>query len=162
MCTKRYLLKIQMVIEPGVVLQSLEKSAHADFVAVLRPNLTKRDKMLALFKAFSHFGKPYDYNFDFDTQDLLVCSELVYDAYFEKLPEKNGIHIETTLVNGRKIVSPLDMAKKFQAESSSPDAEYEFVYFIVSDEDTKNARIADRDLFLESVDWNKFSFMQKG
>ena len=147
-------------IEPGVVLQSLRESAHADFVVVLRPNLNKMDKLQALITAFENRGKPYDYNFDFDTRDALVCSELIYDAYFENLPEKNGLHFETSLVNGRKIVSPLDMAKKFKNEHLQEDAEFTFVYFIRGDEETKSASVSTESVFLESVDWNKFSFMQ--
>ena len=148
-------------IEPGVVLQSIVTSAHADFVAVLRPRLTKVDKLEALTEAFINRGKPYDYNFDFDTRDSLVCSELIFAAYFERLPDKNGLHFETSLVNGRKIVSPLDMAKKFKAEYSLDDREFDFVYFLKGSEETQNASVATEDKFLESVDWNKFTFMQE-
>ena len=147
-------------IEPGVVLQSLEKSAHADFVVTLRPNLEKKDKMLALFRAFGSFGKPYDYNFDFDTRDALVCSELIFDAYFESLPYKQGISLEISEINGRKVVSPLDIAKKYKKEDGSENPEFSFVYLIVGDEESGSARVSNREEFLESVDWNKFSFTQ--
>jgi hypothetical protein len=147
-------------IAPGVVLQSLEASAHADFVVALRPSLTKQDKMLALFKAFGNLGKPYDYNFDFDTRDALVCSELVYDAFFQNLPEKNGLQFEVSTVNGRKIVSPLDIAKKFKSQYGTDKSELSFVYFISSDEATQTASVSTKKIFLESVDWNKFSFLQ--
>ncbi len=147
-------------IEPGIVLQTLEHSARADFVATLRPRLSKRDKMLALIKSFSHFGKPYDYNFDFDTRDALVCSELIYDAYFEKLPEKEGLHFETSIVNGRKIVSPLDIAIKFKDEYGTNRAEFEFVYFLEGSEEKQSAFVSTEERFLESSTWNKFSFLQ--
>jgi len=148
-------------IEPGVIISSLPQSANADFVVALRPNVKKTDKMKALFRAFSHVGKPYDYNFDFDTKDALVCSELVYDAYFEQLPEKDGINVPTSLVNGRPIVSPLDMANKYRAERNSPEAELSFVYFIQGDEDNKTARSSTEKKFLETIDWSKFSFFQE-
>lgn len=148
-------------IEPGVVFQSLAKSAHADFVATLRPNLTKSDKLIALITAFENTGKPYDYNFDFTTRDALVCSELVYDAYFEDLPEKAGIHLETSLINGRPITSPLDIAIKYKKELDSDSAELSFVYFIAGSEEDGKAYVSDKETFIESIDWNKFSFMQK-
>jgi hypothetical protein len=147
-------------IEPGVVLQSLPVSTDADFVVVLRPQLTKKDILQSVIKAFEHIGKPYDYNFDFDTRDALVCSELVYDAYFEKLPVKNGLHFETSVVNGRKIVSPFDMANKFVEERWNEKPELRFVYFLRSDEETGKARKGSEVEFLESVEWSKFSFFQ--
>lgn len=153
-------VKVVEAIEPGVVLQTLVKSANADFVVVLRPNLNKSDILQALLKAFANMGKPYDFNFDFDTRDALVCSELVYDAYFERLPEKNGLHFETSVVNGRKIVSPLDMANKYVNEKNMPDPELKFVYFLKSDEETGEVSIASEVDFVESVKWSKFSFMQ--
>jgi hypothetical protein len=147
-------------IEPGVILQSLPVSTDADFVVVLRPQLSKKEIVLSVMKAFEHTGKPYDYNFDFDTRDALVCSELVYDAYFEKLPEKKGLHFETSVVNGRKIVSPFDIAKKFVDERWNSNPELRFVYFLQSEEDVGKAKKGSEVEFLESVEWSKFSFLQ--
>ncbi len=127
---------------------------------MLRPNLTKHDILLSLIKAFEHVGKPYDYNFDFDTRDSLVCSELIYDAYFEKKPEKNGIHFETSIVSGRKMVSPLDMAKKYVSENDNNDAELSFVYFLKSDEKKQVASVSTKNEFIKSTQWSKFSFWQ--
>lgn len=148
-------------IAAGVVLNSLEYSAQADFVVVLRPNLSKHDKLLALEKAFTNYHKPYDYNFDFDTRDALVCSELVYDAYFENLPDKHGLKFETSLINGRKIVSPLEMAKLYKAELNTGAEQFDFVYFLRGYETESLARVATEDEFIESVDWEKYSFLQK-
>ncbi|PCI29964.1 hypothetical protein COB55_01125 [Candidatus Wolfebacteria bacterium] len=148
-------------IEPGVVLQSLEVSAHADFVVVLRPQLGNADKMYALFKSFGHFGKPYDYNFDFDTRDALICSELIYDAYFEKLPTKKGLHFDTSLVNGRKIVTPLDMGMKYKQEYGTSDSELKLVYFLRGSEETQSASISTEAVFIDSILWSKFSFLQE-
>jgi hypothetical protein len=147
-------------IEPGVVVQSLEDSAHADFVVTLRPRLSKHDKMLSIFKAFEHVGKPYDYNFDFDTRDALVCSELVYDSYFERPPEKMGIFLETSVINGRKVVSPSNVAEKYVRELDNVEAQLEFVYFIKGSEETQSASVSTQKEFIESIYWNKFSFLQ--
>ncbi len=149
-------------IEPGVVLQALTKSTNADFVVVLRPNLSKKDKMLALFKAFSSYQKPYDFDFDFDTRDAMVCSELVYDAYFEKLPEKNGLHFTPSTVSGRKMVSPLDFAQKFADEFGNDGAEFSFVYLLMSNEKTKQVKVGIVEEFIDSLTWSKFSFLQSG
>jgi F0F1-type ATP synthase assembly protein I len=148
-------------IEPGVVLQTLPVSADADFVVVLRPKLTKRDTLQALLRAFANYGKPYDFNFDFDTRDAMVCSELVYDAYLEQSPDKAGLYFETSLVNGRPIVSPFDIAKKYVAEKDSVDQELSFVYFIRSNEKTGLADVSDEATFVDSLNWSKFSFLQE-
>lgn len=149
-------------IEPGVVVQTLTTSADADYVVALRPALSKRDTLQALLKAFSHFGKPYDFNFDFDTRDTVVCSELLYDAYFERLPAKQGLHFVTSVVNGRKIVSPYDMAVKYVEDKTVGEPELQFVYFLRSNEKTGVATVADEAAFIDSLEWSKFSFLQKG
>jgi hypothetical protein len=147
-------------IEQGVVMQSVPVSANADYVVVLRPSLSSRDILYALEKTFAHVGKPYDFNFDFDTRDALVCSELVYDVYFPRGEEKQGLRFETSVVNGRKIVSPMDMAYKYAHERNESSAELSFVYFLRGSEDTQTAHVAEEQDFVESLTWSKFSFLQ--
>lgn len=146
-------------IEPGVVLQSLSNSAKADFVVVLRANLEKKDKLASLIRVFENFGKPYDYNFDFDTRDALVCSELVYDAYIKIPGEKEGLSFETSIVSGRKITSPTDIAQKFLDEHSLEGSELEFIYILVGNENTRRAYVGSEEDFLDSLSWGKFNFL---
>jgi hypothetical protein len=148
-------------IEPGVVLQSLPVSADADFVVTLRVGISKYNTLLAILRAFENFGKPYDFDFDFDTRDAIVCSELVYDAYLPRPPEKKGLYFEISMVSGRKVVSPLDMANKFVVEYGTSEQLLTFVYLLRGNEDTQEATVGTEADFLESVNWSKFSFMQK-
>lgn len=157
-----YNKEIIEAIEPGVVLQSLRKSLDADFVVALRPNkLNKKDKMLSLISSFEEFGKPYDYNFDFDTTDVLVCSELVFNSYIEHLPYKKGLHFDVQMLSGRKMLTPLDIAKKFIKEKGTDKSELSFVYFLKGSEKNQSSRVASEDEFIETVSWSKFSFMQQ-
>ena len=71
-------------ITPRVLINSLEKSLHADHVVVLRPSLSERDLREALTEAFSHLGKPYDYEFDFNVTSRLVCTEIIYRIYHNR------------------------------------------------------------------------------
>jgi hypothetical protein len=98
-------------IRPGVVLQSLERSARCDYLGVVRPNLSPAEKFHALLAAFAHFGKPYDLNFDFTTDNELVCSELVYKAYQScgRLP------FHPDVINGRLLLPPNRMAEQMSA-----------------------------------------------
>lgn len=60
-------------VSEGVIFTSLEHSVgEADAVAVLRPRLTDGQRREAIARAFSHYGKPYDFEFDFFSTDRLV------------------------------------------------------------------------------------------
>lgn len=157
-----YPISVVEAIDPKVLLQSLPKSADADFVVVLRPSkLSKQDRLMAITRAWDNLGKPYDYNFDFDTLNELVCSEVVYDAYLSvPAMDKMGIQFETSLVSGRKMVSPLDIARKFKYEYGDKEAELSFVYFLMGNEETRTTSKGDVGDFLESVYWSKFTFFQ--
>jgi hypothetical protein len=62
----------------GCRVHSLQYSLRADHVAVLRPNLDADTLKECLTEAFSHLGKPYDFEFDFNVSTRVVCSELIY------------------------------------------------------------------------------------
>lgn len=145
---------------PGIILQSLEESAHADYLGALRPRLSKKDKLESILRAFGSFGKPYDYNFDFETRDELVCSELIYDAY-QPIGEKKGLHFELTMTSGRKIISPNDMVKKYYNERGKENRELDFVYFLDGNEESGKAFVKDEEAF--SLTWQrpKYSWFQE-
>ena len=92
----------------GVQLNTLEHFLNVDDVAVLRPvfdeepngELTKQ----ALVLAFRQLGKEYDFNFDVNTTDKIVCSELAYVSF----PSVDWPTIKTL---GRHSISPDHVAK---------------------------------------------------
>lgn len=145
---------------PGIILQSLEKSAMADYVAALRPRLTKEEKLIALLRAIGNYGKPYDYNFDFETRDEIVCSELVYDAYLPAA-SSTGLSFELTMTSGRKMISPNAMVEKFYNEYGTENQELDFVYFLDGNEDLQKAFPKDVNTFLTSWTRSKFSQLQE-
>lgn len=65
----------------GVVLSSLDHALAKDYVVVLRPRVPEADVASALLRAAPHLGRPYDFDFDFSTDDRLVCTELVWRAW---------------------------------------------------------------------------------
>ena len=111
---------------PGVVLQTLSESATADSLAVLRPKVSKADRWNALLSALPHFGKPYNYQFDFRIDTALVCSQLVHKAY-ESI---DAINLEPTMNGGRLLLSPNEIAIKFDEEFDQPNSELELVTFL--------------------------------
>ncbi len=103
-------------ISPGVMISSLESCLHADQVAVLRPNVTDVDRQEAVLDAFSHVGKAYDFEFDFNATTRLVCTEIVYRAYHGR----GAIHFELVKRLGRYTLSCDDIVRGLivQADAS--------------------------------------------
>ncbi|MCB1051398.1 MAG: hypothetical protein KDC71_12445 [Acidobacteria bacterium] len=128
-------------IADGVVFTSLEHSCHADSVAVLRPHLTKTQIAQALQRAFSHAGKPYDYQFDFATDQALVCSELVFKAY------EGLIDFSFSSSFGKQMVPPNQIAADY---SRGPETQWLFVVFLDGSEIQNRALEADQAAFSTS------------
>ncbi|PLX27699.1 hypothetical protein C0583_00465 [Candidatus Parcubacteria bacterium] len=121
---------------PGVIFMSLEESAKTDSLTVLRvKNLSTADRLKVVLQAMSHFGKSYDYDFDFSTDSSLVCSELVYKSFsgIDKL------NLPLSKLNGRLMLSPNEIAQKFSNEFQSEDSEMELVLFLDGNEKKKIA-----------------------
>ena len=53
---------------------------HINRLAVVRPMLSKKDRILYLSRVFSYLGQEYDFEFDFADASRQVCTELVYRA----------------------------------------------------------------------------------
>ena len=101
----------QQIIEAlrnGVQLNTLEHFMNVDDIAILRPvfDADKKDELVeeALLMAFRQLGKKYDFNFDVNTTDKIVCSELAYISF----PSMNW-PTEKTL--GRHSISPDNVAQ---------------------------------------------------
>ena len=87
----------------GVQLNTLDKFMDVDDVAVLRIN--KMDLKAVERRAFRQLGKEYDFNFDVETLDKIVCSELVYQVFTD-------INWPTDKAFGRYTISPDNVAIK--------------------------------------------------
>lgn len=105
----------------GVQLNSLVHFLNVDDVVVLRPRFSgstaDRDRQQAISLAFRQLGKAYDFNFDVNTTDKIVCSELAYVSY-PTLPWPT----ERTL--GRHSISPDNVA-----QLAAPNGPLELVVF---------------------------------
>lgn len=129
---------IEAVAE-GVVFSSLEESAGADYVAVLRPRVSEARKDWAIEQAFAHHGKPYDFEFDFFSSDKLVCTELVYRSYGEDYKGEK-LHFSLVKMMGRHTYPAVEVVRQFGREwekdktlekrGDSPARELDFVAFL--------------------------------
>ncbi len=68
-------------VSEGVVISSFEAGTKKEGIVILRPLLEKKEIAAAIYKAFSEVSKPYDFNFDFSTDNKIACTELVYKVY---------------------------------------------------------------------------------
>jgi len=101
----------QQIIEAlrsGVQLSRLEEFMNVDDLAVLRPvfdeDTREADVREALLMAFRQVGKKYDFNFDVNTTDKIVCSELAYVSF-------PAFDWPTEAVLGRHSISPDNVAQ---------------------------------------------------
>jgi hypothetical protein len=143
-----YPVRVVEAIRPGVVFQSLETSARCDYLGVIRPNLTKAEKFKALLGAFSHAGKPYDLNFDFTTDNVLVCSELVYKAY----RVGGELPLVPEVISGRRLLPPNRLAEQ-AVESMGEGRAFSFVLFLDAVE--KSDTVVERDAEAFKASWQR-------
>ncbi|MCP4676979.1 MAG: hypothetical protein GY854_15960 [Deltaproteobacteria bacterium] len=135
-------------ISEGVVFNTLGHTA-GDYMAALRPRLDKRAKAQAVIEAFSHHGKPYDFDFDFATDHTVVCTELVWRSY-RPGPEKAGLDIPLVALMGRETLPANDIAKIYAQEEAGPDAQLGFVYFLDAAEEKNAAFVSSKDEFTKT------------
>ena len=95
-------------LRDGVQLNTLSEFMNVDDVAILRPVFSinnEKDKIReALLLTFRQLGKKYDFNFDVNTTDKIVCSELAYVSF-------PSIDWNTEKTLGRYTISPDNVAK---------------------------------------------------
>jgi len=100
--------QIVEALRSGVQLSTLEHFMNIDDFAILRPVFKEGNQEMltkeALIMAFRQLGKNYDFNFDVNTTDKIVCSELAYVSF----PTMDW-PTEKTL--GRYSISPDNVAK---------------------------------------------------
>ena len=93
-------------LRSGVQMNSMQHFLNVDDLAVLRSQSTDRAmKIKRILLAIKQVGKAYDFNFDVETTDKIVCSELVYTVYTD-------MHWPTEKALGRYTISPDNVAKK--------------------------------------------------
>lgn len=144
----------------GVVFTTMEHSADADAVAVLRPRLTKKEKAIAIARAFGYEGRPYDFNFDFVTDAALVCTELVFKCY-EPSEGYRGLRLPVRDIAGRKAIPANEIAKLYDAEAGSGERQFDFVIFLDGVEREKRAVVADEGAFRSSWKRPKWHIVTK-
>lgn len=128
--------RIIEALRPGVQFNTFRHFLDIDDLAVLRMRDCERDepprkkanqdidclsqvlKKEYLMKAFEQVGKDYDFAFNVNTEQTIVCSELIYRTYLD-------IDFETSLTVGQYNISPDQVAKK----ADDPEDPFSLVFF---------------------------------
>lgn len=93
-------------LRSGVQLNLLGRFLNIDDLAVLRPRaLPPEEAGRVVLRALRQVGKAYDFNFDVETTDRIVCSELVYLTHTE-------VAWPTAKALGRATISPDNVVEK--------------------------------------------------
>ena len=154
--------RIIEAISEGVVFSSLEKGAGADYVGVMRPRYSKVDTARAIIKAMTYIGRPYDFNFDFLSEETLVCTELVYKAW-QPSDLKGGPAFSLVEVMGRATLPANDVVRQYAAQLKLPEdkRQLDFVYFLDGREKKGDAVVASPEDFAASWERPKWDVVQK-
>ncbi len=103
------ILSSQAVVEAlrsGVEMNTLAHFMNIDDIAIIRdPVKTKEETAARIIRTLRQVGKEYDFNYNVETTDKIVCSQLVYLAYTD-------IEWPTRKVIGRYTISPDNVANK--------------------------------------------------
>ena len=94
-------------LRTGTTLSPLSHFMNIDDLGVIRSRqaLTDEEMSETIILALRQIGKEYDFNFDVETTDKIVCSQLVYLSY-------SKINWPTESVVGRYTISPDNIAIK--------------------------------------------------
>ncbi|HEX2059315.1 MAG TPA: YiiX/YebB-like N1pC/P60 family cysteine hydrolase [Thermoanaerobaculia bacterium] len=123
-------------ISEGVSFTTIEHSAAADSLAVLRPRASKRDKARAIARAFGYVGRPYDFDFDFHTDSALVCSEVLYKAY------EGSVTFPLSTTMSRLNTPPNEIVREFDATFGTDRQQFDLIAFLDGHERDRAARPA--------------------
>lgn len=93
-------------LRSGVELSTLPRFMNVDDLAVIRSSdPAPSHQARIVLQALRQIDKDYDFNFDVETTDKIVCSELVYHVY-------TGYRWPTSKTLGRSTISPDHIAAK--------------------------------------------------
>ena len=122
-------LVVEALREPGVTMNTLEHFMDIDDLLVLKPFEIEAEGEHVL-RTLMQVGKPYDFNFDVETERAIVCSELVYTVF-------HSYNWPTSRSMGRYTISPDHVAWKAVDSCFEPTIMYQDGVEVKSDK--KNA-----------------------
>ncbi len=141
-------------VAQGVIIRPLEVACEADYAASIRPRISKVEKLKIVLEMFGHFGKPYDFNFDYTIDSALGCSELVYKSFNKHV----SLPVKIKQVSGRLTLPVHEFLRSFARErgffTKKPKNSrhfWDFVFFLDGRPRLGHAEWRDEKAYLKSV-----------
>ncbi|MFY2559847.1 YiiX/YebB-like N1pC/P60 family cysteine hydrolase [Corallococcus terminator] len=153
-------IRIIESISEGVSFTGLEHGMRVDYLGVMRPRLPRVDKARAILRAFTYQGRPYDFDFDFFSDQTLVCTELVWKSYAPS-KETRGLAVPLVDVVGRRTLPANELVRLFDAEHGQDSRQLDFVAFLDGREGEGLAKEADEAAFRYSYRRAKWDISQE-
>lgn len=94
-------------MKDGVRIRCWSSPLASDSCLILRPQLTAGKIAEGLARVLAHEGKRYDFDFNFERSDRMVCTEVVYRAY----DGLDGMSLPLTTRAGRPSLSGGDLVQ---------------------------------------------------
>lgn len=148
-------LTVIEAVSDGVIQNSVYGSS-GDYMAAIRPRVSSVIKARAIARAFSFLDRPYDFDFDFATDQSLVCTEVVWRAY-RSSPDIPGLRLDPITVAGRLTLPPNEIVRDFAAEYGDDEARFEFVHYLEARIDEDRAVPASVEAFLATPERSKWA-----
>jgi uncharacterized protein YycO len=87
-------------VQKGVIYSSPEKFLEGNAFIIIRPKLISDDQNIRMESLLNtQLGKKYDFNFNVESPDRIICTELIFLVY-------DQIDWKTNKVAGRYTISP--------------------------------------------------------
>lgn len=153
----------------GIHFSSIKHTFLNDFLAAMRPKLSKLAKAKSIIKAVENFGLEYDFVFDYQTDDRMVCSELVAKSY-AKDRGKAGFEMNYSIDNKTYLeinIGTLTLPVKGFINKAYDEnvlkvrkPEFDFIAFLKGNKKTKTAHFVSEKEFYRSREYPKWDFMR--
>ncbi len=130
-------------LRPGVQINTIRHFLDIDDLAVMRRREMSDDFIRGgILRTIKQVGKKYDFNFNVETQDTLVCSELIYMVF------TNDIFV-TEKTFGRWTINPDSVARK------SINGSFDLIMLYNDGKEMKGDLSKQMELILESANKKK-------
>ena len=118
-------------VSEGVILNTVAHSiGEASSVFALRPkNLKPGERAKAIAHAFYYEGREYDFNFDFETPNTLVCTEVIYRCYGGN-SDNATLRFPIVSVLGRRTLPAHELATQFVQDVRTGNPQYDLVAWL--------------------------------
>ncbi|MBT4790885.1 MAG: hypothetical protein HON90_04890 [Halobacteriovoraceae bacterium] len=153
----------------GVHFSSIKHTFLNDYLAAIRPKTSKLTKAQSIEDAMASFGLEYDFDFDYTTDDRVVCSELVAKSYAARIDKPDALELNydsdkekyLSVTVGRLSLPVVNFVHKIYDENvlKLRAPQFDFVAFLKGDPKNKEARFSTEKDFYASRLWPKWDFM---